>query len=84
MSLNIKNEETHKLVRQLAGLTGESMTEAITESVRQRLKLVREQRKDGLSQRLLAIGQDCSKHLKKSFASIDHDKLLYDERGLPK
>ena len=29
MSLNIKNEETHQLVRQLAKITGESMTAAV-------------------------------------------------------
>jgi hypothetical protein len=39
--LNIKNEETHQLVRELARLTGESMTAAVTEAVRERLDRVR-------------------------------------------
>jgi antitoxin VapB len=37
MSLNIKSEEAHRLARELARLTGESMTAAVTEAVRQRL-----------------------------------------------
>ena len=38
MSLNIKNKETHKLADQLAKLTGESMTDAVTKAVRERLE----------------------------------------------
>ena len=37
MSLNIKNEETYRLAQELAQLTGESMTAAVTEAVRERL-----------------------------------------------
>ena len=37
MSLNIKNEETHRLVRRLAELTGQSQTSAVEEAVRRRL-----------------------------------------------
>ena len=33
MGLNIKNEETHRLARELSQLTGESMTDAVTEAV---------------------------------------------------
>ena len=52
MGLNIKNEETQKLVRELARLTGESMTAAITEAVRERLDRVRSERGAGLAERL--------------------------------
>ena len=31
MSLNIKSEDAHRLARELAALTGESMTAAVTE-----------------------------------------------------
>ncbi len=34
MSMNIKNEAAHKLARQLSRITGESITEAVTESLR--------------------------------------------------
>jgi antitoxin VapB len=38
MSLNIKNSETERLVRELTGATGESVTGAITVAVRERLE----------------------------------------------
>ncbi len=41
MSLNIKDEEAHRLARQLARLTKESMTTAVREAVRERLERVR-------------------------------------------
>jgi hypothetical protein len=37
-----------------------------------------------VAERLLAIGKECSAHLKEPFRSIDHEDLLYDEKGLPK
>ena len=41
MSLNIKNEETVRLVRELAGELHVSMTAAITDAVRARLEQLR-------------------------------------------
>ena len=41
MSLNIKNAETYRLVRELAEATGESLTEAVGNAVRERLERVR-------------------------------------------
>jgi len=83
MSLNIKNKEAHKLAQQLAKFTGESMTVAVTEAVRERLERVRRERGVALSDRLLEIGKDCAARLKEPFRSIDHGDLLYDEKGLP-
>jgi antitoxin VapB len=84
MGLNIKSEETYRLVKELSEITGESLTAAVTEAVRERLERVRRERNGGLASRLLAIGQDCAKHLKEPFRSVDHGDLLYDELGLPK
>ena len=84
MSLNIKNKEAHKLAQQLAKLSGESMAEAVTEAVRERLERIRRERGTALSRRLLEIGKDCAAHLKEPYRSIDHDRLLYDEKGLPR
>jgi antitoxin VapB len=84
MGLNIKSEETHRLARELARLTGESMTAAVTEAVRERLDRLRREAAIGLADRLLAIGKDCAARLKEPFRSADHDDLLYDERGLPR
>ena len=44
MGLNIKNEETCRLARDLATLTGESMTGAITVALRERLERERHAR----------------------------------------
>jgi antitoxin VapB len=84
MSLNIKNEETHRRVRELARLTGESMTAAVDHAVQERLERVRMKRGGGMAERLLKIGKECASHLKEPYKSIDHGKLLYDEKGLPK
>ena len=83
MSMNIKNKEANQLARQLAKLTGESLTLAVTEAVRERLDRVRSEHGIGLAERLLLIGRDCAAHLKEPFRSIDHDDMLYDDRGLP-
>ncbi len=84
MGLNIKNEETHRLARELATLTGESMTAAVTEALHERLDRARRERGVSLADRLLTIGRDCAAHLKEPFRSGDHGDLLYDERGLPR
>ena len=68
MSMNIKNKEAYQLSKQLAGLTGESLTSAVTEAVRERLDRVRRKHGVDLAERLLAIGRDCAAHLKKPFA----------------
>jgi antitoxin VapB len=84
MSLNIKNEETHRLVQQLAKLTGESMTAAVDKAVRERLERVRGKKKGSLAERLLQIGRECAPLWKEPYKSMDHGDLLYDEKGLPK
>ena len=84
MSLNIKNEKTHRAAQKLARLTGESMTAAVDKAVRERLERVRATKKDGLAERLLKIGRECAAHLKEPYRSIDHGELLYDEKGLPR
>jgi antitoxin VapB len=84
MGMNIKNEETHRLVRRLAKLTGESQTEAITKAVSERLDRLQRQAGVELAERLLAIGRDCAARLKEPFRSIEHGDLLYDEDGLPR
>jgi antitoxin VapB len=84
MSLNIKNQDTCRLVSQLAKATGDSMTGAITEAVRERLARVGENRDSGLGEKLLAIGKDCAPRLKKPFRTLEHGDLLYGKDGLPK
>lgn len=85
MSLNIKNVETYRLIRELADLTGESMTGAVTEAVRERLDRLRRAEDDaGMAERILAIAADMRARLPDDFFDVEHGDLLYDEDGLPK
>ena len=64
MSLNIKNDETCRLARELAHLTGESMTGAITVALRERLERERRrQDKDALLRDMRAIAKRCAARL---------------------
>ncbi len=84
MALNIKSVEAEKLARELARLTGQTMTGAITEAVQRRLEQVKSERGSGLADRLVGIGKDCAARLRQPFRSIDHGELLYNEKGLPR
>lgn len=86
MALNIKSLEAHRLAQELAALTGESMTTAATEAMRERLDRLRRDRRTGtgLAERLLRIGKDCAPRLKEPYRSADPADLLYDEKGLPR
>ena len=84
MSLNIKNEETYQLARELAQLTGETMTGAITIALRE--KLDKERRERGVEARILrlrAIRKRCRSLLKDGPSAVEHGDFLYDENGLP-
>jgi antitoxin VapB len=83
MHLNIKNTEAHKLAQLLAEETGETITAAVIQALRERLEAIRRRRK---SERMLA---DIRAISAKSAAllkgpPIDHAEMLYDENGLPK
>ena len=82
MSLNIKNEETCRLARALADLTGETMTGAITVALRERLERQREIAER--LKRMRAISKRAAKMLRKGGPPVDHGELLYDEDGLPR
>ena len=85
MSLNIKREETCRLAAQLAALTGENRTEAITVAVRERLERIRrEQDVETRLRNTRAIAKRCASLMGPGPGSTDHGDWLYDERGLPK
>ena len=84
MGLNIKNDETCLLARDLARLTGETMTGAITVALRERLAREKRRRNaDAQVEALLAIGRRCAESLEPGPSAADHGDLLYDNRGLP-
>ena len=83
VSLNIKNEETHRRVRELAGLAGETMTQAVDRAVVERLdRLTRARNPTRRADKLLQIGRECA-----ALPVLDErspEDMLYDERGLPR
>jgi antitoxin VapB len=86
MSLNIKRPEAHALAERLAKLTGETLTEAVTAALRERLERL-ERTTDFDEARyhaLKALVKDSRSLWRDSLLAVDHGDLLYDERGLPK
>jgi antitoxin VapB len=84
ISINIKNPETHRLARELAELTGESMTMAVTVAVRERRDRVLALRAPSKAQAMLELGRDTARRLPASARDADHAELLYGEDGLPR
>ncbi len=85
MSLTIRNKDTCRPAGELARLTGETMTRAITVALEERLE--RERRQRGGRARLLrmrAIARCSARLLGEGSPPADHGDLLYDERGLPR
>jgi antitoxin VapB len=81
--LNIKDAEAHALARSLAKQTGETLTGAVKEALRERLARVQRSRKAGSTAHdLMEIGRRCAATLKAR--PKNHAALLYDDRGLPR
>ena len=86
MSLNIKNPKAHELAERVARLTGETLTEAVTNALRERLERI---------ENPAAVDEERFRALKAMVKgsrslwiepnlSIEHGDLLYDDLGLPK
>jgi hypothetical protein len=91
MALNIKNEETYALVKELAVLKGVSLTAAVTDAVEREIENEKARRKKNeqppprkRSEILQAFAQEFSRRVKDPIHSWEIDGLLYDENGLPK
>ncbi len=83
--MNIKNKETHKLARELAELTGETMTGAVTAALKDRLEREKHERSIDERRRALQEIRDRIAKLPRrpGPSAADHGDFLYDERGLP-
>ena len=81
MSLNIKDPATEKSVRELAALTGESVTTAVRRAAEERLQRVRRAERR-LADEILEIGRRCASLPDLDTRSAD-EILGYDEHGLP-
>jgi antitoxin VapB len=83
MELPIKNAVARKLAGALAQARGESMTDAVIATLRERLARVHSSSDTAeRAKRLLAIGRAGSRDMRR--LKIDHAELLYDDRGIPK
>jgi antitoxin VapB len=83
MAISLKDPETDRLARAVAGLTGETITEAVRKSLAERLareRLCRGQA-PGLAARLAALGREMA-----ALPDIDNrapDEIVgYDEHGM--
>lgn len=84
MALSIKHPEADRLARELAQRTGESLTDAVLNALRERLRRESGRRRAvPLAEELLEIGRRCS-----ALPVLDPrpaDEILgYDENGLPR
>ena len=85
MHLNIKNDDAHRMARELSRLTGESMTEVVIRALEQRLgneRRRRMERRDGLESRIEAIVARVQ--ARPVLDERSGDEILYDRDGLPK
>jgi antitoxin VapB len=82
MGLNIKNDETCALIRELSRLTGETMTRAVGVAVRERFEREHARRRRASAADMLEIGGRIKARLREPAHSLDHAQLLCDEDGL--
>lgn len=81
--LNIKNPETRRLAKELSELTGRSVTEVVTDALRERLEREKRARsKAGVADKLKRLAEECA--ALPVLDPRDPDEILYDEYGLPK
>lgn len=86
MSLNIKNEQTVELVRELARRTGLSLTSAVEEAVRAKLAELeaghsRDVRRATVDRLLGELDRSMTARQRRQVRAAAHG--LYDDQGLP-
>lgn len=83
MALNIRNAEAERLAAELAALTGETKTEAVSQALKDRLDRLRRDRTGlSLEAELTQIAGHCAA-LPVRDSRTAEEILGYDERGLP-
>ena len=82
MPISIKDPETDSKIRDLAALTGESITVAVRIAIEQRLRRESARRRAGVAARLLDLS--LAKRGRKQFDESAEQAIDYDENGLPR
>lgn len=84
MPLNIKSDPAHALAKQIAVLTGESMTRVVTEALQEKLARVEKAKgRGGLVEELNRIALCCARLPRRDDRSPE-EIIGYDDLGLPK
>lgn len=83
MALSIKNPETERLARELARTTGESLTEAVTQALRDRLVRATGRGRDPTLREDIRRIQDEVARLPVLDDRTPDEIIGYDEYGLP-
>lgn len=83
MAFNVKNDEADRLLRELTATTGESLTEAITAALRERLERERRARSAAQDDRSVAAAVAQLRSLPVIDERSSDEILGYDERGVP-
>jgi len=94
MPLNIKDESVHEAAKQLAQLTGQSITNAVRFAIMEQLQKAEARASDPktptspdeiTAASILALGRECAAGMQKNKErhSSDHAELLYGADGLP-
>lgn len=81
MALSLKTEEADRLARELSRLTGETMTDAITQAMRERLDRLRaeqEAQSDYVSRMKAFVRQRANRYDRRPVTNEEWDEALGD------
>jgi antitoxin VapB len=82
MALSIKTDEADRLARELAALTGETLTDAVTKALRERLDRVHSKARVDIAGGLDRLSLEYDSYPNVDDRSAD-EIIGYDEHGLP-
>jgi antitoxin VapB len=81
MPISIKDPETDAKIRDLAGITGETITVAVRIAIEQRLQRESARRRSGVAKRLLDLARQLPK--REHAQETAEMAIGYDANGLP-
>ena len=82
ISLNVKDPDAHRFAQAIAQATGETITRAVTEALRERYERLQRREPEALAADIRAIAERAAAHIRRPY--LNHAELLSDEHGLPK